>query len=461
MKKTLILYFIAFSSANLAVAQLPTEYKRSIYEEVKHPFPLLDTSEVLSKNEYYFKQYGEEYHDIYGINNFNGDSMLTFSYSYDTLNNSIEVYDSRFGLMNNNSYYLSKNNQLKKFLYHESYISNRRLIKKIKQIDYFTKKTYNKDSNGVVLSSLDLGYKEVWTISRHLQKQKLLSKEDLSRTEVFYNKHGFPDSSISIQIKAVRGLKQSDTLTNVKRWFYNSDFSLDSLNELENWTIWQKEPASGLFWRIKERHKPFKKLCNNYEVSLKNYYNKNGQEIKRNWWQDSIQKCSNFYEYNRENLLERALITYQNKKFVNKTYTYDSLSRTQRSFENSGQADCIYNYPNQLIHFKKIVEEPWKMIKSYTYFQDNSYQIVTSHTHWGEDTTYFTSKKQLVRKCPGYGPCVNYRYNIAGKLTSVTTDNKQVLQSYKYNGFGLLTEEKWRDDADSEFQIRKTYYTYK
>jgi len=199
--KYLFIILLAFGSIAVQ-AQLPTEYTTSVYDEVKHPYPLFDSLGVVSKETYYYKVGDMEY-EYYGLfEEPKKDSALIFSYYYDTLQNKVTTlsgieYEEDFLT----EYYLSDSNQVNKIKYTELSYVEKRFLRKNKRKELYGIKTYTRDENGIIKSSKHKYYCESWKEWREKGGRKAYKIDSSSFKETFYNSLGLIDSSHKIMLK--------------------------------------------------------------------------------------------------------------------------------------------------------------------------------------------------------------------------------------------------------------------
>ena len=224
MRKAFGSFIILFLVANLADAQLPEEYTRSVYEKVRHPFPLFDSLGVVSKEVYYYRS-GELQYEFYELfENSKEDSVLVFSYLYDTLDHilttlNIDHYDGEKLVT---KYYL-KNGKIRQIEYPSISEKIRFLRKNLISED--TRRIVYNYKKGVIKSCASEN------TSLRLKKRKnridTVSIKECINFIKYYNPRGLIDSSYffdswyligdSISVRTKVKYNQDDELANISR----------------------------------------------------------------------------------------------------------------------------------------------------------------------------------------------------------------------------------------------------
>lgn len=452
--KYLFIILLAFCSATV-FAQLSDEYTTTVYEEVKHPYPLFDSLGVVSMEKYYYRV-GDMQYEYYNLfENPEKDSALIFSYYFDSIQNKVTtISDVEYEEDIKTEYYLSGSNQIYKIKYSDFSFTEKRFLRKNKRREWYGIKTYTRDQNGVIISAKHKYYRESWKEWRKKGKKKDYKMDRSSYTLGFYNINGTLDSVYLFQVN------KRDTQTFSKKLFYDERGQLDSTHELDKNIYWQRGAAYGFLWKLKSKYQPYRRSYTLQELSQRMSYDTFGNAVRRDCHQDGVNLCSQISEYNSNGLIERIVLKKYDKEYVMRTFTYDSLNRISRYYRNSSEWECARTYP--YLYSKRLVTEPWQLTLDYIYSSDSSYKTIASHTSWVKnDTSYYNSNNLLIKICSSIGPCKIYTYSSSDKLLSIVTDENDYLKLLKYDENGLLIETQRRSYIKDEFDKIKSFYTYK
>lgn len=430
-----------------------------VYDDIKHPFPKLDSLNVLTKKTYYYKSDTDTSNSIYSNYFSNQDSVLISSYQFDLDSKILKVfnilYDEGYRF-----YYFDDDMEIYKCKSFDYTSERKRILRRNLRVERYNTITYEKNDNSRVKSSTNRQYRK-YVYLKGGRLLKVVNIDSSSYATVIYNNRGLPDSFYKIVIEPRNSLKFHDTTITWRNWFYKDSFLTDSIHQSHRDVFWQNRNRYGLFWRLKEKIASPRKVVRTNTKSIRITYDDLNKEIERKCWQNSFLKNTIVQDYDSTgNLIRKACNTFGNHR-VSESFSYDSLNRLIKHYRNSNYCDCAHEYWNNGDDFKKIITEPWIRTVTYDYERDGSYMTtVLDSRYLDNDTTFYSASGKVLALYQTYGPKKFYYYDSQGNLVSVKTDNGELLEHYKYNNYGLIIEERRRSDLENPFEVIKTYYAF-
>jgi hypothetical protein len=428
------------------LAQLPVDYTTTVYDEVKHPFPLFNELGVLNMQTY---MYRNEYNALENCRLFDtlqSDSLLIRSYEFDPLKRTIKNY-IHYQYDNNTEtriYFLNKKHEVLKIeTYGPRYIFKPFLRKK--QISEGSSKTiFVKNEYNNTFTKSTKYYYANWEENRKGKKYSLQIDSNNFRTTI-YNENGLVDSIYHYQIHSYNYKDDDTTIISTKMTYtpkFNKLTKVTTVYQNHQW--YNNNPSHWNFIEIK-----------NIDYNLK------GQLTSLKCQLDSSPICSKLYVYTLFDSLETIYTTCSQDTFVEESKRFDSFNRLTHHYKTKISDFSIHQDPRNSCS-KRIIITPTTSTFVYTYKSDGTYAIDETRTDlWTHSTIrYYTKSKELIKTCNRDSTCLCYTYDTDRKLLN-TKSNNGVLSLNKYNQQGLLIQSKNRSYIDDEYNIIRHFYQFK
>ena len=441
-------------------AQLPEEYTNSVYDEVKHPYPLFDSLGVVSKETYYYKVGDMEY-EYYGLfEEPKKDSALIFSYYYDTLQNKVTTLSGvEFEEDFLTEYYLSDSNQVNKIKYTELSYVQKRFLRRNKRKEWYGIKDYIRDEKGAIKSSKHTHYRESWKEWRKKGRRKAYKIDSSSFKETFYNSLGLIDSSHKIMLKYF----SSDTsVIETVNFEYTDSGRLNRKVKTYSERDWSyPNQQYGIYWWLNIKTKKHKiRVPFNWDYTQERdfRYHKNGKLRAIHTQVDSGAVSSKIFKYTNFDSLASISSVYDNDTTVEERLEYDSLNRISYHFKTAKSNHDHVADPR--IICKLFTGLSSTKTQTYYYDPDGSYTKVTESDGGSIiTTTYYNTQGVLVKRCFSLDYCNTYIYNKNQNVIQIVSSDS-TFTKFKYNQFGLQIEKRTPSYDCPENSIIRTFYKF-